>query len=159
MTCTVSISSRGGRGDSLRRLLRAGRGEATQTLQGPLLCGRQRPQARRRLRLGVHKEQAAGARMGGVATQSLPAALRRKDPRQKAEKTSPPTPRMVHPPQRGLRAFPPAARRGGARAPPPPAAGAQAQGQDVGWGERWRPRCARGDRCSNSARRSRSMWL
>jgi predicted GIY-YIG superfamily endonuclease len=33
----------------------------------------------------------------------------------------------------------------------PPAAGDQAQSQDVGRGERWRPRCARGVCCSNLA--------
>ena len=46
-------------------------------------------------------------------------------------------------PQRGLRAFPPAARQ---TPPPSPAAGAQAQCQDVGRGERRRTRCARGVR-------------
>jgi hypothetical protein len=55
--------------------------------------------------------------MGGAATQGLPAALRREDPRQEAEKASPPTPRVVHPTSRGLRASPPPGRY---RPPHPP---------------------------------------
>jgi hypothetical protein len=155
----LRLPPRGGREDSLRRLLRAGRIQTAQTLQRLLLGGWQRPPARRRIRFGVHKEQVAGARMGGVATQSLPAALRREGTRQEAEKASPPATRMVHPPQRGLRAglpHPPTAKR---PPPPSPAAGGQAQGQDVGRGERRRSQLSEDVRCSNSARRSRSKRL
>jgi hypothetical protein len=139
----LRLPPRGGRGVRLRRLLRAGRIQTAQTLQGLLLCGQRRPPARRRLRSGVHKEQIAGARMGGVAAQSLPAALRCEGTRQEAEESSPPTPRMVRPTGRGLRAgppHPPAARQ---IPPPSPAAEAQAQSQDVGRGGRRRHQLAR----------------
>jgi hypothetical protein len=62
----------------------------------------------------------------------------------RGREASPPATRVVHPPQRGLRAGPP--RRLAGMNAPSPAAEAQAQSQDVGRGERRRPRCARGIR-------------
>jgi len=60
--------------------------------------------------------------MGGVAAQSIPAALRYEGTRQEAEEASPPATRVVHPPQRSLRAgppHPPAARQIPPPHPPP----------------------------------------
>jgi hypothetical protein len=87
----LRLPPRGWREDGLRRLLRADGGDCADT-SGALLCGKQRPPARRRLRFGVHKEQVAGARMGGVAAQGLPAALRRQAPAKRPRKPPHPPP-------------------------------------------------------------------
>jgi len=61
--------------------------------------------------LACTREQVAGARMGDVVAQGLPAALRREGTRREAEEASPPAARVVHLTGRGLRAGPPAALR------------------------------------------------
>jgi hypothetical protein len=102
--------------------------------------GRKGPQARRRLRPGVREEQGPRSSLGGLAAQGLPAALRREGPQGPRQEASPPAPRLVRPPRRGLLAAPPpvpsfplrGATEGGAPVRP---ARRQAEGKDVGRGE------------------------
>jgi len=101
--------------------------------------GRKGPQARRRIRPGVREEQIPGPGLGGLAAQGLPAALRREGPQGPRQEASPPAPRLVRPPRRGLPAAPPLAPSPPLRLQAPrrgPPAPPGAQGKGVGRGPR-----------------------